>query len=94
MDAFFVIMKAIFTPDIGDQKNVKIAKFNLPGGKGFITYNFDPSRNYFDCDVVFADDSFCKVYIKDKGKVLQMKDVAAIISTLKVSDAAASDETG
>jgi len=83
-DTFFVIMKSVFTPDIGDQKNVKIVKFKTADNKGFITYNFTASENYFDCDVIKDDDAFLKVYIKDKDRKLDLDKVIAIISTLKV----------
>ncbi|MFH1889118.1 MAG: hypothetical protein ABH806_03400 [Candidatus Omnitrophota bacterium] len=85
-DAFFVIMKAVFTPDIGDQEDIGMVKFNYPDKRGFITYNLTPLENYFDCDVIAADDSFCKVYIKDRKAALGLRDVLTIISTMEISD--------
>lgn len=85
-DAFFVIMKSIFTPNIGDQANIKMVKFESADNKGFITYDLSPSGNYFDCDVISSDDTFFKIYIKDKGATLDLDKVLAIISTLYVSN--------
>ena len=85
-DAFFVIMKSIFTPNLGDQKNIKMVQFESLGKKGFITYNLNPEENYFDCDVVSSDDTFVKIYIKDKGRALDLDKVIAIISTAKISN--------
>ena len=93
-DAFFVIMKTIFTPNLGDQKNIKMVKFKSADKKGFITYNLNPAENYFDCDVISSDDSFFKIYIKDKGARLDLEKVLAIISTLHVSNISALDESG
>ena len=84
-------MKSVFTPDIGDQKNVKIVKFKTADNKGFITYNFTASENYFDCDVIKDDDAFLKVYIKDKDRKLDLDKVIAIISTLNVPNIAVLD---
>jgi len=90
-DAFFVIMKSIFTPDIGDQTNIKMVKFESLDKKGFVTYNLSPSENYFDCDVISNDDAFFKIYIKDKGARLDLDKTFAIISTLNTSDTGALD---
>ncbi len=84
-DTFFVIMKSIFTPNLGEQKNIKMVKFKTSDKKGFITYNLTPSENYFDCDVINNDDAFFKGDIKDKGAKLDLDKVFAIISTLNVS---------
>ncbi len=37
-DAFFLIMKSVFTPDIGNQSTAKMIKFQLEDKKGFINY--------------------------------------------------------
>ena len=92
-DAFFVIMKSIFTPNLGDQKNIKMVKFESLDKKGFITYNLNPAENYFDCDVIRSDDTFCKIYIKDKGARLDLDKVLAIISTLNTSNTSTLDES-
>lgn len=92
-DVFFVIMKTIFTPNIGDQANIKMVKFKVLDKKGFITYNLNPLENYFDCDVISSDDTFFKIYIKDKGARLDLDKVLAIISTLNVSNISTLDES-
>jgi hypothetical protein len=85
-DAFFVILKSIFTPDIGNQNKVVMASFNIPGKKGFISYNLFDKGYYFDCNVISDSGDFFKVYIKDMKASLEIKDVLAIISTLKNQD--------
>ncbi len=82
-DAFFVIMKSVFTPDIGNQSTAKMIKFELGGIKGFINYTMAKPDNYFDCNVLDEKDNFFKVYIKDAGARLDLNNVFAIISTLK-----------
>lgn len=81
-DAFFVIMKGIFTPDLGEQRNVKMAQFVIADKQGFINYNLAKSDNYFDCNIINKAGDFFKVYIKDKGASLDLDKVLAIISTL------------
>lgn len=83
LDAFFVIMKSIFTPDIGDQKNVKIISFRMPDKSGFISYDLTPEGNYFDCNFFNNAGEFFKLYIKDKKATLDLSEVMALISTLK-----------
>lgn len=82
-DAFFVIMKSVFTPDIGNQSTAKMIKFELGGIKGFINYTMAKPDNYFDCNVLDEKGNFFKVYIKDAGSRLDLNNVFAIISTLK-----------
>ena len=82
-DAFFAIMKSVFTPDMGDQKNLKILKFSLADKKGFITYNLANQTNYFDCNLTDNQGNFFKVYIKDTGVTLDLEKVFTIISTIK-----------
>lgn len=81
-DAFFVIMKGIFTPDLGDQKNLEMVKFTVSGKKGFLNYNLGDTENYFDCNIIDEAGNFFKVYIKDKGAALNPDKVLAIISTV------------
>jgi len=81
-DAFFVVMKGIFIPDLGDQNDVRIVSYNGQGRRGFIGYNFGEKENYFDCNIV-GEDGFFKLYIKDKTKMLDLEKVAAILSTFK-----------
>lgn len=85
-DAFFLIMKSVFTPDIGNQGIAKMIKFQLPELKGFINYSMAKPNNYFDCNVFDAQGNFFKVYIKDIGAFLDLNNVFAIISTLKPVD--------
>jgi hypothetical protein len=85
-DAFFVIMKSIFTPDIGDQKKVIMAQFQAADKRGFINYNLDGQDSYFDCNVIDNKDSFFKIYIKDKGAILDLDKVLTIISGAKGTD--------
>jgi len=82
-DAFFVIMKGIFTPDLGQQKNVKMAKFAVGEKKGFINYNFSKSGSYFDCNIVEADGGFFKLYIKDNDAKLDLTKVLTIITKIE-----------
>jgi hypothetical protein len=79
-DAFFVIMKGIFTPDLGDQKNVKMLEFRMKSKKGFLNYN--PSFQYFDCNIFDEEGEFFKIYIKDSAATLDLNKVFTIISTV------------
>ncbi len=81
-DAFFVILKSIFTPDLGDQNKVVMVSFTMPDRKGFISYNLFDKEYYFDCNVTTDSGDFFKVYLRDKGTTLELKEVLAIISTL------------
>lgn len=90
-DAFFVIMKSVFTPNIGRQENAGIVKFKMLDKRGFITYNMAPLESYFDCDIINSDDAFFKIYIKDKGKRLDLDKVLAIISTMHTTNIMAKD---
>jgi hypothetical protein len=85
-DAFFIIMKSVFTPDIGPQNISRMIKFELAEKKGFINYTMARPNNYFDCNVLDAQGNFFKVYIKDTGARLDLNNVFAIISTLKPID--------
>jgi hypothetical protein len=85
-DAFFVIMKSIFTPDIGNQSNAKMVRFRLHNKRGFINYNLAYPDNYFDCSVIDERDNFFKIYIKDKGSRLDLNKVFTIISTARPID--------
>ena len=82
-DTFFAVMKTVFTPDLGDEKNVRIAQFTIGEKKGFVTYNLNDGENYFDCNIVNSREGFFKVYIKDRGVNLDLDKVLAIISTVK-----------
>lgn len=81
-DVFFVIMKGIFIPDLGQQKAVIMTQFSLNGKFGFINYNFAKTGNFFDCDIFNKEGDFFKVYIKDKKAELDLNKVLVIISML------------
>jgi hypothetical protein len=83
-DAFFVIMKGVFIPDLGEQKSATMAQVILPGKRGFINYNFAKGINYFDCNIIGQEGDFFKIYIKDRGAQLDLEKVLAIISTAHV----------
>lgn len=80
-DALFVIVKTIFTPYLGEQKNVRMFRFSAKEHKGFINYNLSPAGNYFDCNIFDRKGNFFKVYIKDIGARLDLGKVISIIST-------------
>lgn len=82
-DAFFVILKSIFTPDIGDQEKAIIASFIMTDRKGFINYNLFDKERYFDCNLVTDEGDFFKVYIKDASGSMDLKEVFTILSTLR-----------
>lgn len=81
-DAFFVIMKTVFTPDLGEGKNIKIVRFAIEDKKGFLTYNLGNLENYFDCNIINSQGDFFKVYIKDKNAGLDLDKVLTIISSV------------
>ena len=85
-DAFFLIMKGIFTPDLGDQKKVKMATFVMDDRKGFINYNLSLKENFFDCNIFDKEKNFFKIYIKDRRAVLDLEKVFTIISTVKKAE--------
>jgi hypothetical protein len=85
-DAFFTIMKSIFTPDIGPQNISRMIKFKLGDKIGFINYTMARPNNYFDCNVLDTGGNFFKLYIKDTGSRLDLNNVFAIISTLRPID--------
>lgn len=85
LDAFFVVMKGIFIPDLGEQNNVKMVKFTSSTQRGVIGYNIGEKENYFSCDII-AKDGFYKIYIKDKAKLLDLEKVFSIVSTIEKID--------
>jgi hypothetical protein len=84
-DAFFVVMKGIFTPDLGDQKRLKIIKFSCEGKNGFISVNSGGKINYFDCNFFDPEGNFFKVCIRDVSSTLDLNKVCTIISTVKLA---------
>jgi hypothetical protein len=85
-DAFFVIMKSIFTPDIGQQNICRMISFEMGDKRGFVNYTMVKPNNYFDCNVLDAEGNFFKIYIRDIGGRLDLNKVFDIISTLKPAD--------
>jgi hypothetical protein len=75
-------MKGIFTPDLGNQKDVKMAQFTVLDKRGFINYNLTGPDHYFDCNIFNTNQDFFKIYIKDKGASLDLDKVLTIISTV------------
>ena len=84
VDAFFVIMKTVFTPGLGDWKALKMAQFTSRDKEGFISYNFTPQAHYFDCNMFDSKGDFLKLYIKDKQAKMGLDELFAILSTFKV----------
>lgn len=81
-DAFFVIMKSIFTPDLGDQNNMKIIKFAGKDRRGFISYNISDNANFFDSNIIDYKNNYFKVYIRDNSRKLNLDKVLTIIATV------------
>jgi len=81
-DAFFVILKSIFTPDLGDQRSAKMIQFKFQERDYFINYNLTGPVNFFDCSIIDKNGEFFKVYIKDTRKELDLDKVFLIISTI------------
>lgn len=82
-DVFFVIMKSIFTPDLGGQNNAVMATFSMEAFRGFINYNLSKPNQYFDCNIINSTGAYFKVYIKDIAGALDLNKVLAIITTIK-----------
>ena len=85
-DAFFLIMKGLFIPDLGDQKKVKMTTFVMRDKKGFISYNLNQKGNLFDCNIFDKEKNLFKIYIKDKRAALSLEKVFTIISTVKKAE--------
>lgn len=84
-DTFFVVMKSIFTPDLGDQSSATVIQFASQDKKGFINYNLGPKENYFDCEIINNRGDFFKIYIRDKARALDLDKIFTIISTVRHS---------
>ncbi|MFH1413223.1 MAG: hypothetical protein ABIG56_00020 [Candidatus Omnitrophota bacterium] len=82
-DTFFIIMKSIFTPYLGNQAGIRMVMFSLGDKKGFLNYSLSEQGNYFDCNVTNDNGDFFKIYIKDAQSVLDLTRVLTIISTVK-----------
>jgi hypothetical protein len=81
-DAFFVIMKSIFIPDLGDQKEVKMMQVEIGDKRGFLSYNIGKDAVYFECSLVNSKDQFFKIYVRDKTRQFNFEKIFAVISTL------------
>ncbi len=85
-DAFFTVIKSLFTPYLGDQKNLKMIRFVVSDKRGFITYNLCEEGNFYDCNVfINGRGDYFKVYIKDTSKLLDIEKVYTIISTVRTT---------
>lgn len=86
-DAFFVVIKSLFTAGLGEeQSGVKIVEFEGEGKKGFIAYNKSAGVNYFDCNIFTQDRQFFKLFVRDESLELGLQDVLTIISTVRKID--------
>ncbi|MDD5731264.1 MAG: hypothetical protein PHN57_09105 [Candidatus Omnitrophica bacterium] len=85
-DAFFVILKSIFTPDLGDQRRAEMIQFRAGGTVYFISYNLTGKAYFFDCTILPEEGDFFKVYIKDNLRTLDLNKVFSIISTVSSAD--------
>ncbi|MCX5713120.1 MAG: hypothetical protein NTY47_08735 [Candidatus Omnitrophica bacterium] len=81
-DTFFVVMKGVFTPYLGEQQNLTMLKVRIGNKRGFINFDLSSQANYYDCTIVDDNKDFFKIYIKDTNRVLSLEDVLAIISTV------------
>lgn len=84
VDAFFVIIKGIFTPNLGPGSALQMAEFVTPELNGFINYSLYPEENYFDCNVFDKEGRYFKIYIKDKSALLDLKKAFAILSSVRL----------
>jgi len=80
-DMFFVIMKSIFIPDLGDQTKAVMSEFTLKGLRGFLNYSLQGRDNFFDFNIIDQEGGFYKVYIRDKGTGMTLPQAFTIIST-------------
>jgi len=81
-DAFFVILKSIFTPDLGDQRYVKMIQFKWEERDYLINYNLSGKVYFFDCTILPKEGDFFKVYVKDVNATLDLNKVFTILSTV------------
>lgn len=82
-DAFFVILKSVFTPDLGDQNDAKMLQATIGNKRCFVNYNITGKENYFDFNIFDDKGSFFKVYIRDKNALLDLDKALTIISTAR-----------
>ncbi|MFA6350509.1 MAG: hypothetical protein WCY12_06265 [Candidatus Omnitrophota bacterium] len=82
-DTFFVVMKGVFTPYLGDERDLVMLKIRMGNKRCFLNYNLGPQANYYDCTIIDDNKDFFKIYIKDTKKILSLEDVLAVISTVR-----------
>lgn len=80
-DAFFVILKSVFTPDLGNQNSAQMLQVAIANKRCFVNYNVAGADNYFDFNVYDDRGYYFKIYIKDKGARLDLDKALTIIST-------------
>lgn len=85
-DAFFVIMKGIFTPDLGNPQSVTMVRFSIENIKGFCNYNLEAKKHYFDFNMFDNLGNFYKVYIKDEEGLLDLNKAMTVASTAGTPD--------
>lgn len=84
-DVFFVIIKSIFIPNLGDASTIRIITVTLSDSRGFISFGSDKAGNYFDCNIFSRQGGFLKIYIKDTPAVLDLTKVYTILSTVEAN---------
>lgn len=84
-DAFFVVMKSLFTPDLGNQKNLCMISFEGHGKKGFISFNLGETEYAFVCDVFDSGNNYFKIFLRDKSRKMDLRKIFTIISTVRKS---------
>jgi|GEM_PF-378959 len=87
-DVFFVVMKSIFIPDLGQQSHATMAEVSIGKRRGFLNYNLAKEISYFECSLVNEEGEYFKVYIKDKSATLDLNKFLNIISTMRKSQKA------
>ena len=82
-DAFFVIMKSIFIPDLGQQTQVTMSELAIGDKRGFLNYNMVKGISYYECSMVNSRGEYFKVYLKDKSSALDLQKFLSIVSTVR-----------
>ncbi|HNX81598.1 MAG TPA: hypothetical protein PKL77_05570 [Candidatus Omnitrophota bacterium] len=82
-DAFFVVMKSLFTPDLGNQKNLSMISFEGRGKRGFISFNLGETEYAYVCDIFDSQNNYFKIFLRDKSRKMDLKKMFTIISTIR-----------
>jgi len=85
-DAFFVITKSIFTPNLGECQKLTMIKVTFNNMYGYITYSPGEKCNFFDCNILTDSGNLFKVYIRDKSGRLDLEKVCSILSTVSLKN--------